>query len=872
MHSELVERSNYLEHLESIYKKVEEGVAHTAFLTGEAGIGKTSLVNHFLDRVKRNSVIYTGACDALYTPRPLGPVYDIAPQIGPDFLTVLRNENDRALIFATFIQKISSSTKPVVLVFEDIHWADEATIDLIKFMARRITRLKCMFILTYRDNELSSQHPFKNIFGDLPPGSFSKIKIKPFSPEAVDELAKARGHESGEKVYSLTGGNPFYVTEILSDYSSGIPERVKDSVLATYFKKDERTQQLWQLLSILPTRIDLKLLKYIEPNYPNTMEKCIHGGIIVVTKDYMGFKHELFRIAIEESLTNYKRMELHKRIVKIMLDNLGEYKNLSRLVHHARLADDEKTVVAYAPKAAREAASVGSHLEASKLYLTAICHAKPEDPELVTLYEKHAYECYLTSQFDMAIHSQEQALAIWRNRRVRLKEGDATRFLSRLWWFKGDHEKYMSLALEAITILDNGFPTRERALAYSNMSQLCMLADRSEDGLHWGNKAIDLTTRMEDMEILSHALNNIGTIKMRCINSQKEGEELLNKSLLMAHEHGYHEHVARAYTNFGANYVIIRKYKKAEEAFDLGLKYCELRDLTSWINYMSSWKSRMLLETGRWKEAEVLAEQLQLHTNQPEAGIVRVGALISLAKIKIRRGDFAEAKPILAEAKKIVMPTREPQRIIAVLATELELHWLTREPYSTTDIEFAIRELFPDKNECWQYSELTYWLNKNKLSGYVDNNVRYIGPHEFEMKSDYLHAAEAWKELGCPYEQALALMNGNAENQKQALLLLDELGATAVRDMLRLQLKTNGVKKIPRGPRESTRINPAYLTQRQVHVLQLLEDGLHNSEIADKLFISPKTVDHHISAILSKLEVNSRTKAVLEAKKLGVLK
>jgi len=870
MQAELIERNSYLQDLTTLYHQIEGGTAHTVFLTGEAGIGKTALLNGFLNQVKDTSIIYNGACDSLFTPRPLGPLYDIALQIGDDFLDLLKREKDRSLLFSSFIQTIASSPKPVVLVFEDIHWADEATIDLIKFLARRIARLKCLFLLTYRDEEVPVQHPLKNIFGDLPAGSFSKVKVNALSFEAVAQLAKAKGYESVDQLYSLTGGNPFYVTEVLANPDSVIPERVKDSVLTTFHKREERAQNLWEILSILPSRIDFNIMKHIEPGFPSSMETCINSGVIVIGQDHLRFKHELFRIAIEESLSFYKKKDLHQRIVQIMLDHAEEIKALPQLVHHALHAGDGKTVATFAPRAAEEAASLGAHLEATKLYKAAILYTDQDQPSLVTLYEKYAYECYLINQIDMAIDLQQRVLDIWRERKVSIKEGDALRFLSRLWWFKGDHDKYMYHALKSIEVLDTGAQTHELAFAYSNLSQLCMLADKTEETLRWGRKAIDLATKMSDIETLSHALNNIGAVLMRCVNSQAEGEETLNKSLYLALDNGFHEHVARSRTNLGSNYVIIRNYKKAAATFELGLKYCEIHNLDSWTYYILSWKARMLFETGEWKEAEALSEQLQTRTNHPEAGIVRVGALITLAKLKLRTGEFEKAKLLIKDAKSMAMPTREPQRIIPVLALELELHWFTGEPFSIEDVEFAIRELFPDKNNCWQYSELIYWLNKNKLSAYIDG-TQYVGPYHHEVMNEWATAAEVWKNLGCPYEEALALMDGNSEQQTRALVLFSELGATSAREMLRSKLKLKGVK-IPRGPRESTRINPAMLTQRQVHVLRLLEHGLHNNEIADKLFISPKTVDHHISAILSKLEVNSRAKAVVEARKLGVLK
>jgi len=865
---ELVERAAYLNALSEQYQRVVDGTGHTVFLGGEAGVGKTSLVNHFINHIPNKTAVYTGACDSLFTPRPLGPLYDIAAQMGQSLLDLLRHEKDRALIFTSFLQALSASDGPVVLVFEDIHWADEATIDFIKFLARRITRIRCLFLLTYREEEVNFYIPLKALFGELPPGMFTKLSIQRLSREAVDQLAKAKGYDSGDRVYALTAGNPFYVTEILASYSMGIPEKVKDAILTVFHANEETTQALWELLSIMPAGIDFKRAEQVDAQFPKGIEQCLQKGIIINRNGFLFFKHELYRLTIEASMTPYRRKRLHHHMLQILLDEKSN--NLSEIVHHARLADDRATVARLAPQAAREAAAVGAHLQASKLYLTAIEHTESSDEKLVDLYEQHAYECYLTNQIEAAIASQQQALKIWRTRKVKLKEGDTLRFLSRLWWWSGAHrEQSLALAHEAIEVLENGFPTRERALAYSNLAQLNMLADDLDNTLHWGNKAIDLARRMDDQEILSHALNNVGAVMLKVGTEVTEGEQMLRQSLDIALQNGFHEHVARAYTNLSFSFVLNRQYKKANAIFDEGLKYCEERDLQSWSFYMLSEKVKILLDTGAWPEAEALAQSLLSNPLQPVA--TKIGAIVTLARLRIRTGAFDEARRLLTEGKHIAFQTGEVQRVVPVLVAAMELSWVAGEPLPLEEIKTAEQTMFRRKDHSYHYSLLAYWKQKCGMPSH-DETVVYAGPFRWELKGRWQEAAEAWGEAGCRYEQALAWLEGDEKHQKQGLVLLDELGASATCDMLKLKLKEQGVRNIPRGPRESTRNNPAQLTGRQIEILMLLRDGAPNREIADKLFISPKTVDHHISAILSKLDVTSRAKAVVEAQKLGILK
>ena len=870
---ELLERNSYLAVLDDHFRNIENGKGQAIFLFGEAGIGKTSLVNHWVDSKQNKALVYTGACDSLFTPRPLGPLFDIAEEMDHDFAELLIHEKDRPIIFTSLIKQLAHSEKPVILVFEDIHWADEATLDLIKFLARRINRLRCLFIATYRDDEIHTRHPLATLLGDIPSGHFSKIQLTKFSRTLVDQLASRKGNLSGEQLFQLTNGNPFYVMEILTAGNSEIPERVKDSILARFYSNKEERRALWELLSILPSgRIDQHIVERIEQDFGSTLDECIVAGVIISRPGYLSFKHELFRITIEELLSPAKRKSLHKKMVEIIQKGPAGSVNLAQLVHHARYADEGEIVAIVAPKAAREASLIGSHREAVKLYATAIDYAgSREDAELADLCDRYAYECYLTYQVADAIASQNRALEIWRLQKDLLKEGDALRFLSRLWWFAGDQPKAFAFAHQSIEVLErtSSLPTKERALAYSNLAQLGMLSEDEASALHWGNKAIALATQVDAKEIMSHALNNVGTVLLRNVFCQAEGEEKLNQALIIALENGSHEHAARAYINLAYTFLVIKKYEKAFETLDIGIKYCEERDLDFLTYYMLSCKARLLFETGGWKEAESLGRQL---LSDPHHVLVKLVTLGILTRLDMRYARYEQAAELIQEGKELAKNTGELQRIIPLLTAELELCWLTGRPVPLEELEQVENTYFSGPGSPWYYSDLMYWKKKCGLPTFNNSKIPYVSGYKPDLEGDWNAAAETWKAIGCPYELALSLLEGGEREQKQGLQMLDDLGAVATTNMFRGKMKLKGVKHVSRGPRESTLNNPGQLTGRQIDILNLLRDGLQNKEIADKLFISPKTVDHHISAILSKLEVNSRAKAVVEAQKLGVLK
>ena len=208
---ELIERDDFLSLMRKKFDEVTVGEGHCILIAGEAGIGKTSLTKEFCKSVEHKCEVYQGTCDALFIPRPLGPVLDIFWQLPSSDWKESLNSSDKSALFNRFLYELASRERPTIIVFEDIHWADEATLDFIKFLARRISRLRCLFILTYRDDEVHIQHPLRNVLGQLPPDSFTRLQLAPLSLKGVEELSAARGY-NGEEVFAITGGNPFLCT------------------------------------------------------------------------------------------------------------------------------------------------------------------------------------------------------------------------------------------------------------------------------------------------------------------------------------------------------------------------------------------------------------------------------------------------------------------------------------------------------------------------------------------------------------------------------------------------------------------------------------------------------------------------------------
>jgi ATP/maltotriose-dependent transcriptional regulator MalT len=864
---QLYERDDVLNTLHNLFVGLDNGGGHTVCIIGEAGIGKSSLTQYFINGIREKAHVFEGFCDFLFTPRPLGPLYDFANAFHPDLLQWLEEEGDRSRIFSRIFETLQRSSVPVVMLFEDIHWADEATLDLIKFLGRRIQKIRCLFILTFRDDEVFYGHSLKHVFGEIPTSTYTKIRLNRLSKETVSAMAR-QSQVPGDEVYRVSSGNPFFVKEILANYRHGVPESIKDLVMSVFIRQPENVRELWELISIFPAGMDIWLLNKLYPEGLSSLDQTLQSGIILCDSETLRFKHELYRTILEDSISMLKKMQLHKLVLRHLIEQEDKTVTLVKVVHHAKNAHDWKVVETYAPKAALQAVSFGAHAEASRLYATAIQYCNRTGPDLAFLYESYAYECYLTNQIREAIVGQEKALEIWRLERNKLKEGSSLRFISRLSWFAGNRDYAEEMGSKAIQVLEQLPPSKDLVIAYSNYGQLKMLCDDIQGTIAWTRKTLAMVDEFNLEDIKSHALNNLGTIQTFDPSFFKEGLSNLEKSLFIAIQNGYHEHAARAYTNIIAVLITTRNYAEAERTMIEGLKYCYDRDLESWTYYKMMLKTRLTLELGQWKDAEDTAAMLLMDSSHPE--IVLIGAYTVQGILFARSGKPEEAFLNLDRARTLAVKMKEPQRSVPVACALLEYGWLYNAPETGKDFLEITLQLFTHSNNVWHFSELLYWM---RLTGQaLPPFEKLIEEVAYEIKGDWEHAAIGWRNKRCIFQLALALTHGGANDKREAFRILQELGAVAVIDRLKSELRNKGVSAIPRGSRKSTALNPALLTSRQVEVLQLLQKGLQNHEIAEHLFVSSKTIDNHLASIFSKLHVNTRTKAVAAAARLGILK
>jgi DNA-binding CsgD family transcriptional regulator len=796
---------------------------------GEAGVGKTALVRAFAARTPARDL--WGACDPLFTPRPLGPIADVADQAGGE-LAALVAEGARPSALAKALLGELRTTAPTVLILEDLHWADEGTLDVLRLLARRIEAVRALAIGTFREDELAADHPLRIVLGELAgsPGA-RRLRLAPLSRAAVGRLAAPHGVDA-DRLHRLTGGNAFYVTEILHAGGDDMPATVRDAVLGRAARLSPEARELLDRVAVVPGGAPPAALAGA------ALEECLTTGMLREQGATVAFRHELARLAVEEAIAPHRRTELHGA----MLAELGPGADPARLAHHAEAAGDSEAVLRHAPVAGERAASVGAHREAAAQFARALRFGAGLEPaERAQLLERRSYECYLTDQIEDAIESRVAALGLSRALGDRRAEGDSLRWLSRLHWFQGRNAQSERFGREAVALLETLPAGRELAMAYSNLAQLRMLAGDVAGAQEWGARAIALG----DDEIVAHALNNVGAAEL--LAGLPAGAEKLARSLAISLAAGMEEHVARSYCNLASIHVQRREFAAAEPAFVDGIAYCIEHDLDSWRMYILTWRAQAELVQGRWDDAAATAAEVL--RNPSTAAISRIPALVTLGVLRARRGDPDPNGP-LDEALAIAQPTGELQRLGQIAAARAEAAWLAGDGEAALAAVDSVWELALERGEGWMIGNLAAWRRRAERGEPIPE--RAAEPYRLPPAQ----AAERWAELGLPYEEALARVDAG---DAAGLDALEQLGARATARRLGR-----------RGPRRDTRGNPASLTSRELEVLTLVSQGLRNGEIAERLVLSVRTVDHHVSSILRKLGVPTRSRASAEAVRLGI--
>jgi DNA-binding CsgD family transcriptional regulator len=831
----LLERDHPLDVLRDRARRVADGHGSVVLVAGEAGIGKTVLLRALTGQSP--VPVLWGMCDPLSTPRPLGPLRDVADELGPAVTAVLREARAQHEIFAVVLEALRE--RPRVLVVEDLHWADEATLDLVRFLGRRIGALPLLLVLSYRES-VGPSHPLRPVLGDLVTAPDARrLQLTPLSQAAVAELVGGHGLDPAT-VHARTAGNPFFVSQILAQPDSPLPESVRDAVVARTAALEPADRRALELLSCAPDGVSDELLAALAVPAA-TVETLEATGLLDRRGRGVAFRHEIARSAVLGAVRLGGEPALHVAMIAA-LEAVGG--DASVLAHHAEAAADVPRILRYARVAAVEASRSGAHREAARFCELALQHCTDGDAaSRAAVLEDLAREYYLTDRLDDAIIARTRALELRRELGDVVAVGTGHRILSLFEWYSANRSAAQQQDEAAIAILSEADEPLALGYALANRAYLAASQGDIATGRQAGRDALRIADELGDVGL--HTAATLGEALVR-LNA---GDPAAPSDLLAAHHAGLRlrlDELATVPMSHLAHFEVEQgRFAQADDILDEALRFTEEREIPICHMWQRGVQARLRLIQDRWREAEQVALDVLASGGIPMG---RMWSHLVLGLLAARRAAPAD-NPHLDELWRLAAKLDLAGLLAPAAAALAEQAWILQRPDSRLDEPLlAVLTEVPTTGG----DQLRVWVRRLADDGEPRSGAPAPDPDRR------------------PYEMALALWDvGTPDALLAALPLLDDLGARAVAARVRGRLRELGVT-VPRGSSAATRANPAGLTDRQLDVLALLVEGSSNADIAARLVISPKTADHHVSAILARLGVRSRGEAVAAARRLGL--
>jgi DNA-binding CsgD family transcriptional regulator/tetratricopeptide (TPR) repeat protein len=863
--SSLLERDDELAVLRAVAARARERSGSVVLVAGEAGIGKSSLVAAWMAELDPGSTrVLPGWCDDFLTRRTLGPFRDVARSAGGALAEAVEQADTGAVLDAV-LAVLDDPLRAVALVLEDVHWADEATLDVVRYVGRRIRDLPAVLVLTYRDDEVGADHPLTAVLGALAGAPLDRVAPGPLSEEAIATLLGPSGLDPSQ-VAAVTAGNAFFVTEVARTRGAHVPATVADTVLARARALSDEPRRALEALSVLPRAVSRDVAAAIVGDI-TLLAPVERRGLLVTTVDHVRFRHELARRAVEDALTVTERVAAHRRVLDVL--RARDDTDVMAVLHHAVGAGAHDVVASVGPSAAAEAYRAGAHREAAAIQDQVLTHPDRLAPAVrARLLEERAWTVYNLHRFDEARTAADEAVVLREAGEDRPALVRALLVRSRMEYMRNDPSTALATMDRATTVAGRVEDDRElEADVLVNRAMLLQLIDHDDEAAAIVDDALQaaMAVGREDLEVL--ALNYRGLL--RVVQSQRdEGVADLYAAVTRGRATGQLEPTARSYTNLVEELVRCGRWDEAQRTIDEAIAFYDDHDFVAHRYNTVAHRGLLLLFMGRWDEAE--QELRAVHATADQAGVLETLALNGLARLATRRGD-PEARDLVEHAWEVALASGAAQYITTIGAARVEWAWLNdhREVVPET-VERALRPAAPPQHRAMLLRQLQ--LSGVDMDVAVDaDDAAYLPPHQAALRGDWRAAADGFGALGATYSRALELASsGEVDPMLEALALLDELGAAPAARWVRGRLKELGVRSIPRGPQASTRENPAGLTDRQLDVLRLVAEGRTNAEIADELVLSVRTVDHHVSAVLAKLGVATRQEAAAAATELEV--
>lgn len=849
---DLLERDGALDDLDGAVARARRGQGAVVLVAGEAGMGKSSVVDRWTSTLGRDEVAHVGWCDDLLLGRALGPFHDVARTAGGALADAVAAADTGAVLDAT-LALLADPLRTQVVVLEDVHWADEATLDVVRYVGRRIQPLGGLLVLTFRSDEVGPDHPLTRVLAALAGDVLVRIRLDPLGVDAVARILGDDGRDP-QRVIELTGGNPFFVTELGRTGGTIVPTSVTETVTARLHRMPDATRRALTTLAVVTSPVSHRLASAVIGDLA-VLAPAERRRLVGVDTDGIRFRHELVRRAIEQSMTSVEQVAAHRRVLEAMLEH-GDV-DPATVVHHALAASAADVVASHGPAAAARAVRAQAHRQAVELGARVLAVAdRLPDAVVADLLDDHARSLSHLGRDVEAVTAAEDAFAR-RGRDDPRAQVRSALGLSRMRALVDDADgarDAMAAAVAAVAETDDDDLAADVSVARAGLHVRLTLLVSDDDVpgvLALTGAAVELADRTGRSDLAVFSRLGRGTVRTHS-GDEDGGLAESRRAVEIGRRTGTPEPTGRAYVSLAEDLVLVGRWDEADDLIDEAIRFHADHGFEAFAHNARMQRAQVRMWQGRWDEVDRLLEA-ELVEEVPDALFVRTGMAVW------RGSDDADA--LVDELWDRYGVRRRPLYADLVGALRIAHDWLQgRHDRHPETIARALVDVAPPvaRGLLLRLLQLVGEPRHEPLA-----SQRIPQPFIAALRGDWRAAADGWSALGADFLAALELASAPDPDAVIAgLATLDRLGAAPVATRARGHLRTLGVRSVPRGPNASTRANVHGLTERQSDVLALLAEGLTNAEIADRLVVSPRTVDNHVSAVLRKLGVTSRHEAV----------
>ena len=850
----LVERDDQLRVLNEVATASAQA-GGVVLLSGEAGFGKTAVLRQFVDGLDHRYRVLTAACEPVGIPAPFAPLFDLLDNLPAELRDDVVTGSNRQAVLAGMLDLLKNDR--IVLIIEDLHWSDESTLGLVRYLGRRIEATGSCIIVTFRLEEIDLTHPLRLVIADLG-AEATRIELPALTIAGVKQLAQGLAVDP-VKVHAATLGNPFFVEEVLRHPGEKLPPTIGNAILASAGRLPEAARQLLYLVALSPDGVELDLLRSLDPEAGTHLDVAIQRRLLSSDRGQVTCRHDLIRECLAQSVPPALKARLHRQLLTFLESRVDEGGSSARLAYHSIGAGLVDEALRYSLQAARDAVAASAHRHAALHYTNALDFRAGMDRDVLqsTLLAA-AFEHYLINSFDVAIAYSRQRMDLASDP---IEEAQARAWVSFFEGRKNNISRARKEATAAIAVLESQSDTEELALAYSVLAMVDRMLTFDQDTIIHADRAVSIARAKGSVWIQVQSATSAGATRLQM--GDPSGLEQLEAAVELGIDAGVPDAVARAMYCIAVAHYFSFRMEESLSWFNRALDYTSAGEIDMWYIAVLTTIAAIEVATGRWSEAD---QNLEKVLGQRTCISTEVEALSTAATLRARRGDPGAGAMVQGVLARIDSDSGLSERFqVGALAMEAAWMGLLHESIARAYYEdlFAARAF---ETEAFERGRFAFWARRLDLDSPPGHLFR---PIRLELGGQIAEASEAWEERGFPVEAAITRAMVPGADLEAAFAALSRLGAEGVAQGLRKELARRGVKGVPRGERAATKRHPAGLTSRQAEVLNLMTTGMSNAAIAQELYISEKTAGHHVSAILSKLGASSRSQAVAVAAASG---